>query len=1104
MKIRSYITKRNMCWASLALVCSAWTNSASAQQDNIVIAADNDGVTVNNPENGAIVATGNAIRTQSDTQIDNAGLIDGGVNGVNFENGLGSGTLTNSETGRIQSDSRAVNIGGEVTLTNRGQILGTGDQRNGTVYSDSTANNFSITNSGTIDAGAGNQGSGVALEIGTRTTADIVNSGVIQGRTNTPGVAGNSGLSADGLRLGNFGPAAPRVFDGSIVNQASGRISSESQSGTIAGVRFTNGIGFQGSLENAGEISGANNGLYFGTGDHTGGVVDNTGVITSDSRALNIDGQGLEVNNSGVIAGTGDQRNGPVYADSTAQDFTLNNNGAIDAGQGNLGAGFSAELSSAGNDFTINNGGQIRGRGNAGAGSPLAGDGIRLERTRVGGALDGSTTGLFTGSINNTGVVSSEATSGTTGGFRAVNGVDFQGELENDGTIKGSQNGVYFGTGDHTGGRVVNRGTISSDSRALNIDGEGLSVENSGTIVGTGNQRNGTVYADDTANNYSLNNSGLIDAGEGNAGAGVSLSLGSDPTNASVTNSGTIQGRAQAGAPLAPTDPLAGDGLRLEGVRGTDSTGGVTFAPSIFAGEINNSGKIAAGDNGSGSTAGFHAVNGVSFQGTLNNEKDGVISGANNGVYFGNAVAGGGADHTGGVFNNAGTVSSDSRALNIDGTGLTVNNTGDIVGTGDQRNGTVYADSTAQDFTLNNDGNIDAGVGNQGAGFSVELSEAGNDFTINNRGTLTGRGNAGAGAATAGDGIRLERTRVGGALDASTTGLFTGTINNSGSLTSEGANGTVGGFRAVNGVNFQGTLTNTGEIAGTQNGVYFGTGDHTDGVVNNLGRISSDSRAVNIDGDNLVLNNFGSIDATGRQRNGTVYVDGTADNFAVRNFGSIDATGGAGSGISVQVGSFTGDVQTGSIVNAGSITGSGDFAVDAGVRLFTGTAGATFSGDILNQVGGSITGGSNSAAVLVDSQTSFDGTLFNDGLLDGSVFLNDGDLVLSDSSVLELEIGSVFDFEEVATSGDITFGGILDISFADGFLPAVGQTFDLFDFGSVAGQFAEIRSEGVLLDTGDVTFGGSVSIVSAVPEPSAFVVLSLGSVLMLRRRRRVC
>ena len=156
--------------------------------------------------------------------------------------------------------------------------------------------------------------------------------------------------------------------------------------------------------------------------------------------------------------------------------------------------------------------------------------------------------------------------------------------------------------------------------------------------------------------------------------------------------------------------------------------------------------------------------------------------------------------------------------MNIDGTGLEVNNSGSSLGTGDQRNGTAYADSTAQDFQLNNSGTIDAGAGNLGSGFAAELSEAGNDFSINNSGTIAGRGDAGAGLATAGDGIRLERTRVDGALDGTTTGLFTGDITNSGTISSEGANGTVGGFRAVNGTSFQGTLTNEadGVISGEQ------------------------------------------------------------------------------------------------------------------------------------------------------------------------------------------------------------------------------------------------------------------------------------------------
>ena len=675
--------------------------------------------------------------------------------------------------------------------------------------------------------------------------------------------------------------------------------------------------------------------------------------------------------------------------------------------------------------------------------------------------------------------------------------------------ISGEQNGVYFGNatpaggGDHTGGVVRNEGTISSGSRALNIDGEGLSVVNEGDIIGTGNQRNGTVYSDDTANNFWLDNSGRIDAGVGNAGSGVSLSVGSTPLDASIDNSGIIQGRTQAGTPLGSADAQAGDGLRLEGVRGTNADGSTSFAAGAFTGVISNSGEIASGDNTAGTVAGVRAVNGLSFQGALNNT--GSITGASNGLYFGDA------DHTGGVVNSSGVISSDSRALNIDGTGLEINNDGTVLGTGDQRNGTVYADSTAQDFTLNNRGSIDAGAGNAGAAFSAELSEAGNDFTINNSGELRGRGTAGAGLATAGDGIRLERTRVGGALDATTTGLFTGTINNSGFITSEGDSGTTAGFRAVNGVDFQGVLTNTGTISGVQNGVYFGNpvgaggGDHTGGVVNNLGIISSDSRAFNLDGNGLQVNNSGEILATGEQRNGTFYVDGTADNFTLNNSGAIDATGGSGSGLSVQVGSFTGDVQNGTVFNSGSIIGNGDSGLDAGIRLFSSNGSTTFSGDIFNDVDGFISA-DGSPAVLVQDGVLFEGSLINAGQIDGSVSLASGDFELLDSSLLSLTIDSLTDFDTVNIADDLLFGGSLELNFSDPFAFEVGQTFDLFDFGSVSGSFSSISSGPLALDFSNLSTQGTVTIAgnsaTAVPEPSSFTVLVLGGVVLLRRRRK--
>ena len=790
--------------------------------------------------------------------------------------------------------------------------------------------------------------------------------------------AGETISVADGDTVAVNGAAAITVDDAMVTVDNDGSLSSDQTAIDIVdggnNATINNGINNPGA-----SISGAVNGINFAEST-SNGRVDNRGTISSDSRAINIDGTGHLISNSGTILGTGNQRNGTIYADRSANNYQIDNlaDGIIDAGAGNEGAGISLEIG-ANVDATINNQGSIQGRGQAAASGGTAGDGIRLFGPGLAPSYN------FTGSISNSGDIGSESAVGTTSGVRIANRINFQGTVTNSGDISGVNNGLYFGEADHTGGVVNNTGTISSDSRALNIDGTGLVVNNSGSILGTGNQRNGTVYADSTAQGFTLDNSGIIDAGVGNEGAGFSVELSEMGNDFTIDNSGDLLGRGNAGAGAA----TAGDGIRLERTRVGGLLDGTTTG--LFTGTITNSGTISS-EGANGTVGGFRAVNGVSFQGTLNNDAGGVISGIQNGVYFGNPTPAGGGDHTGGVINNAGTISSDSRALNIDGSGVVVNNSGSIVGTGDQRNGTVYADSTAQGFTLDNSGIIDAGMGNEGAGFSVELSEMGNDFTIDNSGDLLGRGNAGAGAATAGDGIRLERTRVDGMLDGTTTGLFTGTINNSGTISSEGANGTVGGFRAVNGVSFQGTLNNEvgGVISGVQNGVYFGNptpaggGDHTGGVVNNAGSISSDSRALNIDGTGLVVNNSGSIVGTGDQRNGTVYADGTANGFTFNNLasGTVDAgAGNNGDALSIQVGAADNAIQSASISNAGTLQARGATALAgqaSGVRLFTSTAGATFQGDIDNS--GTIAA-EDGAGVLIQTNVTLDGAINNTGTI---------------------------------------------------------------------------------------------------------------------------
>lgn len=566
------------------------------------------------------LATG--IQVTGSAAIRNFGEIAGDFNGVQFAGAGSSGSLDNFRGGVISSDSRAVDIQGEgVSVRNFGDILGTGDQRNGTIYSDAGAEDVSISNfsGGTIDAGAGNNGAGISLQVGDEAGDRVENTlfngfgATIQGRgqaaANTPG-------AGDGIRINNG--AEGTVSETDIVN--SGLISSESNQGTAGGIRVADGVAAEGRILNTstGTIEGVRNGLYIGNAEHDLDVL-NFGTIQSDSRAVNIDGSGVDLINGGDILGTGDQRNGTVYADDTARDFSINNlaNGTIDAGAGNNGAGISLSLAEDGNgDVEITNAGTIAGRGQASAAAGTAGDGIRLEGVR---GEAGFAAALFDGTITNAGTVTSESLVGTTGAFRAVNGVNFQGELLNEasGVFAGGQNGVYFGTGDHTGGSFLNRGLVTSDSRALNIDGEGLDVRNEGAILGTGNQRNGTVYADGTADNYTFTNTGLVDAGEGNNGSAVSLQTGDvdgDVVSAAIFNEGIFQGRGDA-----TEGNQVGDGLRLFSNQEDAS----------FAGLVQNDGLIV-GSEDSDAAAGIRIDGGLNILGAIINE--GEITGQVNAI----------------------------------------------------------------------------------------------------------------------------------------------------------------------------------------------------------------------------------------------------------------------------------------------------------------------------------------------------------------------------------------------------------------------------------------------------------------------------------------
>ena len=160
-------------------------------------------------------------------------------------------------------------------------------------------------------------------------------------------------LANDFSRLLNFGEivtnnavAAVQAQgeDVDVFNFRSGVIEANSGPDTLAtGVKVTGSA----AVRNFGEISGDFNGVQF-AGPESSGSLDNFrgGVISSDSRAVDIQGQGIDVRNFGDILGTGDQRNGTIYTNSTAEDISISNftGGTVDAGEGNQGAGISLQV----------------------------------------------------------------------------------------------------------------------------------------------------------------------------------------------------------------------------------------------------------------------------------------------------------------------------------------------------------------------------------------------------------------------------------------------------------------------------------------------------------------------------------------------------------------------------------------------------------------------------------------------------------------------------------------------------------------------------------------------------------------------------------------
>ncbi len=201
-------------------------------------------------------------------------------------------------------------------------------------------------------------------------------------------------------------------------------------------------------------------------------------------------------------------------------------------------------------------------------------------------------------------------------------------------------------------------------------------------------------------------------------------------------------------------------------------------------------------------------------------------------------------------------------------------------------------------------------------------------------------------------------------------------------------------------------------------------------------------------------------------------------------------------------------------------TGAGTFIMANGDSNFTGTTtvsagsllienGATLSSSNVTVASGATFGGLGSVGgtVTVNGTLSpgFASNLSAAGAQTGVLTISNS-LTLSATSTLDLGI-SASGYDSIAGVTDLSLGGVIKVSFLDGYVPLGGNVYKIVDWtGTVTDNGFTFDFSGAQLaqgqtwDTSSFLTNGTIT---AVPEPSAatLLLLSIGTVVVLRRVR---
>ncbi|MEM0965647.1 MAG: autotransporter-associated beta strand repeat-containing protein [Verrucomicrobiota bacterium] len=212
---------------------------------------------------------------------------------------------------------------------------------------------------------------------------------------------------------------------------------------------------------------------------------------------------------------------------------------------------------------------------------------------------------------------------------------------------------------------------------------------------------------------------------------------------------------------------------------------------------------------------------------------------------------------------------------------------------------------------------------------------------------------------------------------------------------------------------------------------------------------------------------------------------------------------GASDGAGVEINRSTALVHQGSgetILTAASNYTGGTTILDGILRITDvgngTTSGALGRGTVTVESGGTLAGEGTVIGV-----TEVSGTL-SPGNSAGTLRFA-SDLVLQSTSTTFIELESLTSFDQIEVDGNITYGGELLIGFLGGYIPVIGDSFQIFDSPNVIGgmTFTDVRFQQSGFEGTFDAPSGTLDI-TAVPEAATTWLIALGAALVVLRRKR--